>query len=137
MEGAVALEAGGSVGEGDVQGPGQPGGTAEQFLVEPVSPSADGLGQWQGGGHAVEEGGDVEVSAAGDDDPGGHAGGDAAPDAQPALPDFQGVEGMVGVQLVVGDDVVEAGADETGRHRPHGEAGDGAGGSASGFPAAL
>ena len=45
---------GGSVRPVDLQAPRQPGRLPEQLLVEVVPPTADGLGEGQGGGDAVE-----------------------------------------------------------------------------------
>ena len=55
---------------------------------------------------------------AGEDDDRDRAAGDRAPDRQAAAPDLQRLERIVGVQLVVGDHVVEPRADHAGEHDP-------------------
>ncbi len=120
VEGGVLLVAGGPTGGIDLEAPRQVGGTAEHLLVEPVAQPADGLGQGQRGCHRVEPHGQADALAVPDVDPDRHAGDDAAGDPETALPQLQGVERTIGeVGRPVGDDVVEAGPDQTCGHRPH------------------
>jgi hypothetical protein len=135
--GGDVFESGRSVGRVDVDRPGQAGGAPVELLVEPVAPPSDGLGQGQDGGDGVEEGWDGQVASAGDDVAGDDTRRDAAGDAEPAVPDGQGAPRVVRVQLVVGDDVVEAGAEDAGGHGPQGDGADVAGTSAPGRPAAF
>src|SRR3546814_8865947 len=62
----------GAVRRVDPDGPWQVAGPAEQLLVEPVAETADGLRDGDGRCDDVEQDGDVETSAAGEDDSGDH-----------------------------------------------------------------
>ena len=63
---------------------------------------------------------------AADVDPAGeHPAGHAPPDPEASLPDLQRLERIMGVQLIVGDDVIDAGADQAARHAPHRNGRDG------------
>ncbi len=122
---------------GDLQRPRQVGLLAVQLLVEPVPPAADGLGDGDAGGQRVGPRGQRDAPAATADPGADGAEGDGAPDAEPALPDLEGVHPVTAVaevQLVVRDHVVQAAADESEGHRPHGDVGHGAGPATAGDP---
>src|ERR687898_787515 len=121
----------------DLQAPRQAGGTAEELLVEPVAQTADGLGNGERWGDHVEQLGDRKPAAVGDVGADTHARDEPARDAEPALPHREGVEPAALVPVMVGDDVVEPGADQPGEDRPHGEAADVVGVATPGGPAAA
>src|SRR5699024_1589889 len=89
-------------------------------LVEPVAEAPQHLGDQQGGGDGVREGGEGDALVAGHQPYREGAAGDAAVDREPALPDVQhgdrvavrAEEGLRG-----GQHVPDAGADDPGDHR--------------------
>ena len=118
------------VADGDLQRPGQVGRPAVQLLVEPVAPAADRLRERDAGRDGVGERRQRDAAPAAGD-PGAHrAERDGAPDAEPALPDREGVDQSrpwTEVLLLVGDHVVEPGTDQAEGHGPDGDVGDRAG----------
>ena len=118
----------------DLQAPRQGRRPAEQLLVEPVPPPPDRLGESEGGSGGVGEGPEVDVAAARHPPGGERAPRHPAPDAQAPVPDAQGVERSVVVQLVVGGHVVQPGPDQPSGDRPHGDVGDRAPLAAPGLP---
>ncbi len=103
---------------------------AVQLVVEPVAEAPDGLRQGQPGSDGIGDHRqrDAELPAG---QPGpDRATGDRAPDAEPALPDLQGVERVLPgaeVVLVRGGHVVDPCPDDAEGHRPHGDVEDRAG----------
>src|SRR6185312_11211115 len=87
LEGGVVEVALGAVRGGDLEAPGKVGRAAEELLVEVVADPADRLGDEQGGGGAVHEGGDRDARPVDPPDPDRGARGDPAPDPEPAVPD--------------------------------------------------
>ena len=124
MKRCVSLVARGPMARVDAERPRQGAGAPEELLVEPVAPASDGLGQGDHGRGGVEEGGLVEPSPLGDDQPRDGTAHDGAPDAEAALPDLEDVEPAPTEELPVGDDVVRPRAHEPGRHAPDREVGD-------------
>ena len=114
---------GGVVGERrvvDLDRPRLCAGAAVQLLVEVVAPAAERLGQDQPGGDAVGDHPERQLGAAHADQRADHPAQDGAPDAQSALPDLRDLAVVPGREgAPVGDHVVEAGADQAERHRPH------------------
>jgi hypothetical protein len=131
------LVAGEAVVRADPQAPGEAGGAAVELLVEPVPEAADRLGDGDGGGDDVEQLGDGEPATARDDRTGEDSGDEAAGDAEAAFPDGEDVEPSALEALVVGDDVVEPGPDQSARDRPPCEAADVGGVAAPGRPSPL
>ncbi len=122
----------------DLQAPGQAGLPAVELLVEPVAPAAAGLGERDARREGVGPGGQRHPATAGADPGADRAERDGAPDAEAALPDLEGVPGIPAVpevQLVVGDHVVEAAADQAERDGPDGDVTHRVLGTAPGDPA--
>ena len=137
MERLLAGEPPGPVVGVDTQSPRKRRRPPEQLLVEPGAPAAEGLGQGDGRGGGVEKGRGVHAPPPGDPHPDDGTAGHPPPDAQPAVPDAQSAEGVVGVELVVGDHVVEAGADQAGGDGPHRQVADLLGIAPPGRPSAA
>ena len=102
-----------------LEGPRQRGGAAEQLLVEPVAPPADGLGQRDTGRDAGDRHGYVEPAPLGCVQPHGDAQGEAAGNAEAALPDGEDAQRVVGERVPRGGHVVEPRPDHPAEHTPH------------------
>ncbi len=121
VEGGKALKAGGPVGRVDLESPREARGASEELLVEVVAHATDGLGDEQAGGGGVHEGDGVGVAAAQHPQPGECPAGDAAPDAEAALPDRNRPPPMVRHLVPARRQVVEAPADQPRRKAPQGD----------------
>ena len=108
----------------DLEAPGQVGRLAVQLLVEPVAPAADPLGDQEPGRDRVGEEANALARAADDERAGEAAEEDAAPDAEPALPDGERPPPVVGNLVPARDVVVEARADDPERDTPDRDAED-------------
>ena len=108
----------------DLQTPGQRRRATEQLLVEPVPPPPDRLGQGQRRRRRPQRVRRLHTPTAGRPQPDHDSEGDAAPDAEPSLPDLDDVEPAALERLPVGHHVVDARADDAGGHRPHRHGGD-------------
>ena len=107
----------------DLEAPRQRRRATEQLLVKPVAPSADRLGDQQGGCQRVSDGPESDVGSFDRDERAERAQGDATPDAEAAAPDLKGqhrVPTGAEVGLGRGHDVVEARANDAQRDRPQG-----------------
>ena len=102
----------------DLQRPREVGRPPEQLLVEVVAPPPDRLCERQARRHRVEalaEGDPAPVrDVRADQDAGEHA----ARDSEAPLPDLDDVAVVAVESLPVGEDVVQAGADDAGCHAP-------------------
>src|SRR5699024_1107671 len=102
-------------------------GAAEEFLIEVVVDSADGLGRHDAGSDRVGHGGQRYALPATSDPRADPTQRDRAPDAEPAVIDLEDVQRILTraeVELIVGDDVVQAPADQSEQHGNHGDVGD-------------
>ena len=137
VEGLVLLVAAGPEEVRDVQGPGQRGGAAEEFLVEVVAHPADGLRHQQRRGYRVHEQRHARPGPA--HPPGPHDRGqrDPAPDAQAAVPDSEDPVPVMRDVLGGGQVEVDPAPDDAGRDRPERDVPDQARVAARRLPAAL
>ena len=103
----------------DAETPRQVRWAAEHLLVEPVPPPADGLGDGKGRDDRVEHDRQVHAAPAGDQRAYENAGGQAARDAEPTLPDGEHVLPAALEPLPVRCHVVQPRPDQAGGHRPH------------------
>src|SRR6185369_13306821 len=102
--------------------PGQRGATAIELVVEPVAEASDPLRQRQARSQCVGDEGERDLQAAAGQPGADGTPDDGAPDAQAALPDVEDlypVLALVEVELRRRDHVVDPGADDAERHRPH------------------
>ncbi len=124
VEGLEELIRPGPVLERDLDGPRQVGGLAEELLVEVVAPAPDRLREQEARSDRVHERVDALPGAVDDPGPDEHTGADAAPDAEAALPDREGLPPLVVDGAPARDHVVDARANDAGEHAPHGHAED-------------
>jgi len=125
LEGGVipvlGRQLGDSVRAGDLQPPRQLGRAAEQLLVEVVADPADRLGAQQPWGDDVHEQSQLRPreSLVGDVQAGRGAGGDPAPDPEPALPDRERTPPVIGDLTRGRDQEIDPPADQAGGKAPH------------------
>ena len=106
----------------DLQTPRQRGGATKELLVEPVAEATNRLRQRQGGRHRSQRVGHRQSAATSDVEPDHDTECDATPDAEAALPDLEHVAEAPVETFPIGDHVIDACADDTGGHRPDGDA---------------
>lgn len=122
----------------DLEFPGQSRRIAVEFVVEPVSPPAEGLGEDHSRGDGVQEGdqGHPGPAAA---NPGAHTSqGDGSPDAQATIPDGERVPRVASgqeIQFRIGNDVVEPAAEDSPGDGPEADIRDLPGAPSPGDPA--
>lgn len=105
---------------GDLQRPGEVGRLPEQLLVEVVAKTTDTLGKQDPRGGTVGQAGDVRPGSPGNNGACDHSRGDAAPDAEAALPDGEDAPPLVWHLVPARDNVVDPRADDPPEHAPHG-----------------
>src|SRR5262245_20413055 len=140
VEGRVVLVAGDPLIQVDLQSPGEISWFAIELLVEPVAPTADGLGDgdaWRR--HVGHRGQRDTLPPAGD--PGAERSPrDRTPDPDATLPDCKGLPGMAaGTEIWIRscDHMVDPRPDDPEWHRPDRNFADDSSPTAAGVPAAL
>ena len=98
--------------------PRQIGRTAEQFLIEPVPPPTDGLGQWNRRCSAGRRRRRRDTAPLRQPQPDDDSEQQTARDPEPALPDRHDLARLVAEATPVGDHVVQTRSDEAGQHGP-------------------
>src|SRR5215217_3088605 len=117
VEGRGILVPDGPVLRSYVDGPGQLGGPSEELLVEVVAPAPYRLGQDQSWCDRVGEGQRADAPDPGEDQKPDEPSDNGAVDPESPVPDFEHTgERVLGIEPVVGDNVVGPGADEAERH---------------------
>ena len=109
------------VGRLDLEAPGQRRRDAEQFVVEPVAESAEGLSEQQSRRKGVSERPEADARHPASDVCTDGATDQRTEDGVAALPDVEGAQQVgAGVEVIAGvrEHVVEPGADDTERHSP-------------------
>lgn len=102
----------------DPEPPRKAGRPPEQLLVEPVPDTADGLREEQAWCRGVEEARDVGAPPPKHPDTGERPAGDAAPDAEAAVPNGERSPPRVRRLLPAGREKVETPAEDPGREAP-------------------
>ena len=105
----------------NLQAPGQARRATEELLVEVVADPADRLAHQETRRGGVQEPGDVGATVAQDQQAGGRAGRDAAPDPEPAIPDREWPPPVRRHQVRAGQIEIEAPSHDPGREGPEGD----------------
>ena len=109
----------GHVGRIDAQRPRQLGGSTKEFLVPPVTPSTNRLGQRNCWRSAIECDSDGQTATTNGPDPEERAQQQAARNAKAALPNLGDVGEMIRELRPVGGHVIEPSADDATDDSPH------------------
>ena len=121
MEQRPCRVSGGHVRRVNLEAPRQSRWSTEELLVEPVSPTADRLGDQQSRSQGVGDGAEAYTRTFDGDIHAERAEGDATPDTQASTPDLEGehrVTARAEISIRGRDDVVDARTDDAERDRP-------------------